>query len=535
MTTLHGAIKHNEFVTCHYDSHGIQRINSSGRFNRSVHVDAFEDEEGNVMISKENNEFIKNFSPKTVKEECFACDGDGVCGCEHCDICNGKGYVMTTSVLKINVVPKIVFESRDFYKLPSEERAKFTEFNGRPIIRTEKELLEKYPEIKAVTIDNDGHFKYWNKPYGIHHYYERTLEKRVVENSYENSDITSKYKHLLIDREKGNFINSTNILVDDKFVIDFEEGIDFSIFPKDMTQFFIMYGDNHYRNGIEIAVSDKYGYFRDDRFTIYSDSKGFLLAQSYHWNGVDDIPNEGKISEHQYQFNIEFRNVPRECIAFEIPKDRSKKYKLNDLKLLYTKLSKKFNDDTKIKVLSYTYEDSKYEFRYEGEKREIEKEYLKNIHTHYFRYEIKDDLKVYLTEERRNSRDFRPGRIWFLNQSKKDCDITLIIDKYDLSYNFKNLKIECNELYLTSTSDINEYAKKNIKYAKLIYDGYSSPNIECLSLFKNKSIKIDAENGSSLDERTLLTWKSIIPSIKYRLDPKYKNYYYLISGDYMIK
>lgn len=58
-------------------------------------------EDGSVTLTKSQLKQVNNYRNEDYEEECPACEGTGVVGCDYCDVCWGKRKVTVKRRIKI--------------------------------------------------------------------------------------------------------------------------------------------------------------------------------------------------------------------------------------------------------------------------------------------------------------------------------------------------------------------------------------------------------------------------------------------------
>jgi hypothetical protein len=376
------------------------------------------DSKGNLIIDKKTAKLIEEFKAEVITEECPACDGDGfIVDCrgrsdDFCPTCMGKGKISYSTQLKITPISTYDKMLMDIYNMPKNKKIETAKNNGFLIFNGSDKSWENIPkEIKAISKDSRGITEFYSGVSGIYERYDDELSNNPkVKSQYwyfgtalKNLNITKKHKNLkiIIDSNKNTEIfyrkNS------EKIILDFEskKGFNWSIFPDSITKLFVIFGDMNFKDQrIHIyATSDK-GYLREDNVCWGRESRNeqeIGLLVSWIDDGTNEYPVENRYlsSNCKYnEMNIHFKNIPLKTIVYELPKDRSKKIPVSELKLLYTNLCGILNKH--VRKISNSLTLPRYPFKYQDEKRkEIELWILKTQFV--VDYEIFEDLSIGIT------------------------------------------------------------------------------------------------------------------------------------------
>ena len=442
-------------------------------------LNVLKDENGNSIITPEQQLFIDNFKSGGVTEECPACEGEGICGCEYCDVCHGKKTFTYYRVLKIEAISKEAMDQLTFGKLKGKDAKKFLETNTDKIVfnGTVKDWKNIPKEINAISIDSKGKIKYYSGVSGIYDLYddEHSISNKYKGGQYwyygtakEGLDITDKYKDIKL-LVKANFQH--NIYYRHKIkrtVLDFEKPFDWSIFPKACTQLFISFGSINIKDqSIDIVVGSNDIYLRDDNVIWGHDGRNHVdmkfdinLCREWINDGTEAYPvfksNMTKIGYNE--MNIELRNIPYKTVVYELPKDRSKPVAVNDLKTLKDELCLRINEHTRRINDSMTV--AQYPFWYpKGPQHEVEYWLLTNMVT-IGAYEITEDLVINAEGDVRiqnNEATELKYKFGFV-----EGKFTLLGKNYK---SLKNLPDECNKLVISHSEKIKDVTvnKTNVK------------------------------------------------------------------------
>ena len=443
-------------------------------------LNVLRDEKGNTIITPEQQKFIDNFDSRSITEECPACDGDGVCGGDYCDVCWGKGKFTYHTELKIVPLSKDQMLQLELGNLKGDSIEKFKKDNPEQVVFTGtiSEWKQIPSDINAISVDSKGKICYYSDVSGIYSLYddEHTKGSKHKGGQYwyygtsiEGLDITDKYKDLKILIKSSH----TSIFYRPKIkriVLDFKKPFDWSIFPKAVDKLFIAFGDMNITNQtISIVAGSKEIYLRDDN-VIWGHGGRNHVDQSFdidlcrEWinDGTDAYPvrKEDLKKIGHNEMNIELKNIPYKTVVYELPKDRSVPVPVSKLKLAFVDECKNINKKTRPVKDHLTL--AQYQLVHkDGIKREVELWLLGNVRIE-GDYEILDSKKYGIIINATG--DVRV-------QSDKDKEIkykfgtvkgvfTLLGDNYD---SLKNIPDECKELVISHSSKLTAISIPKVK------------------------------------------------------------------------
>jgi len=358
-------------------------------------INVLKDDDGRTVITPEQQEIISNFKSRSITEECPACDGDGVCGGDYCDVCHGRGKFTYYTELKIIPLSKLEMTQLKFNELKGAELAAFKKENADQLFFSgENKDWKKIPkDIKAITIDSNGKIGFYSGVSGIYRRYddEHTEHKKYKGGQYwyygtslPGLDITDKHKDLKILVKKERTCEQVFYRPgEERIVLDFEKPFDWRIFPPAVTKLFVAFGDMNITNHeLTVVAGSEEIYLRNDNVIWGYDGrthvdKSFDIDLCRPWinDGTNAYPVR-KDSMNEVGFNnmnLELRNIPLRTDVFELPKDRSKPVAAIKLKTLYNELTSRINETTRL--ISERLTVGPYHFWYPEGSKEHEIEY----------------------------------------------------------------------------------------------------------------------------------------------------------------
>jgi hypothetical protein len=380
---------------------------------KTTTINVLQDENGNTIITPEQQKQINEFQSKSVTEECPACDGDGVVGCEYCDVCGGGGKFSYHTELRIVPIEAKKLRQMELAGVRNKEDLDILMLNmnsshkkmyeGSIVFESEKSWDLIPEEINAISVDSRGEVRFYSHVSGIYSMYDdnHTRDSRHVGGqrwyfgtSKDGLDITEKYKDLdLIIPGVGHtaLIYRPGIK---PVVMDFDKPFDWSIFPKNATKLFVAFGDMDITNQeIDVRVTSNEMYLRDDNVIWGHGGRNHVdkcydirLCTHYIADGTGEYPVRKGEKKSCNEMNIHLKNIPYETVVYHIPYDRSFKIAPRDLKTLDDKKCEGLNRF--VRPIRKDYTSSKYPFKYSGKKRSIEKWMLEHIRPGVFDYVI---------------------------------------------------------------------------------------------------------------------------------------------------
>lgn len=318
------------------------------------------DKNGNSIITPEQQKVIDNFKVETIKAECPACDGDGHIEGQYCDVCRGKRTFTYHTELKIVPLTQDELNILELNQLKGAAKTEFIKKNKIQFFEGTELDWNKIPsEIKTIAVDSRGKVFFYSSVSGIYNRYDDEHTENIKHrggqywyygSSLPNLDITLKYPSLKIASEYSNKIFYRPDAK--KVILDFKKEIDWRYFPENCTKLFITFGGmNNVSQEIHIVVGSDEMYLRNDNVvwgyggrTEVDECFDINLCAYYINDGTNEYPHfKSKKEIGTNEMNFHLKNIPYKTVIYELPKDRSKKLKISELKKLDIELCKKIN------------------------------------------------------------------------------------------------------------------------------------------------------------------------------------------------
>jgi hypothetical protein len=378
-------------------------------------INVLKDDNGNTVITPEQQAVIDNFKSQSITEECPACDGDGVCGGDYCDVCNGRRKFTYYTELKIVALSAKEMMQLQFRELKGKELEAFKKKNKKQKFFTgEKSDWDFVPkDIMALSIDSRGKVQYYSGASGIYQMYddEHTNTNKSHKGgqywyygtSLPGLDITDKHKglDLLVKSE-----HHTGIFYRpgaEKIVLDFEKPFDWKIFPPACTQLFVAFGAmNIESHELHVSVGSDCMYLRDDNVVWGYGGRNHIdkdfdidLIRPWIDDGTNAYPiRKDKPAGTENEMNFILKNIPYETMILKIPKDRKKPIAPLQLERLDEKKCARINSYKR--RLSDFLTEAQYPFKYKknAKKLAIERWLMANCNSFVGDYTIGADMKI---------------------------------------------------------------------------------------------------------------------------------------------
>jgi len=372
------------------------------------------DDKGNSIITPAQQLQIDNFRGGAVTEDCPACDGDGCCGGDYCDVCWGKGKFTYTKELNIVPLPPKEYRQTMLRELTGKELKQFLKDNPGPetqIVFTGKEWDKIPQDIKAITVCSRGTVNFYSGVSGIYRRYddEHTRDKRhkggqrwYFGSSLPGLDITDKHKDLDILVHGGRSFDERIFYRpgEKPAVLDFEKPFDFRYFPDAVTRLFVTFGGmNVAEHTIDVVAGSNCMYLRQDN-VVWGYGGRNHIDKEFNINLCADYINDKTgaypvrksypTTRDCNEMNLELRNIPYTTVVLVLPADRSRPVVPNTLKRDTVAICNKIN--TRVRPIDTRFTIAKYPFKYSDARQKAEQWLLEHVVSgEHFSYSIEGD------------------------------------------------------------------------------------------------------------------------------------------------